>query len=447
MKLAEKDNEQKSQQLGLSFADLPNHIITHILLRLPFKSILVCKSVCKRLNSLISDPHFAKLYFEHAPTGFMIRPDDRNRLSRFVHLLEYEPEKFNSNEDGQCCYCKDDFIKLECNNHVKLEHKFKLPIHGGNSYFHKRNGLNRNGRKRPHIDYEPKYDKFNVVNSCRGFLCLSDRVGDYFVVCNPITGEFIRLPEVIKMDKNKYFHQRVYRGFGYDPKTNEYKVLRVLKRLQNRRRVTNIVMTADMYTLGTSKWRNVEVNLENIFWLLFPTCTNGALHWICSHDKKGSLLCFNFESERFYSFPSPPGVFNEGSDGTNNVSMGDLGGFLYICDSSSRDTPVTMWIMKEYDIGGSWTKVFNIDIMSKKCWPYGGIYWPVKHFNNGAAILMCHSSMLFIYYEPQKCISKFFEVRGTQSKYSEVIPHIPSFVSLKTVMNGDNIRLLDVNSR
>ncbi|XP_057457294.1 F-box protein At3g07870-like [Lotus japonicus] len=455
MKVGEKIDEQKSQQLGLSFVDLPLDIMTHILIRLPIKSILVCKFICKSFNSVISDPHFSKLHFKHAPSGFMIRTSDPNRLSRFVHLLEYEPEKFNNN-DIQCCYCEDDFIKQECYNHVKLEPKFKLPVHGGNLILDKINGLNSDVRKRSYAEHESKYDRFMVVNSCNGFLCLCDRVKNYFVVCNPVTSEFIRLPEATKMDKNKFWHQVVYPGFGFNPKTNEYKIVRVLKRHKNwwDRKGT---MTVDMFTLGTSKWRNVEVHLQHIFnvevnhqhifKLLFPTCTNGALHWICSHDNKGSLLCFKFKKERFHSFPSPPGVFIEGKYGTNNVSMGNLGGFLYICDSSSLDTPVTMWIMKKYGIGESWTKVFSIDALNKKCWPYGGLYWPVKNFNDGAAMLMCHSSRVFIYYEPKKCVFKLFKVRGTQSNRLEVIPHIPTFISLKTVVNGNNIRLLDANSR
>ncbi|XP_057457173.1 F-box/kelch-repeat protein At3g06240-like [Lotus japonicus] len=445
MKVAKKVDGQKSQQLELSFVDLPPEIMAHILIRLPIKSILVCKFLCKRLNSLISDPHFAKLHSKHASTGFMIGTYDPSLNSRFVHLLEYEPEKFDNNDGSQCCYCEDDFIKPECNNHVKLETKLKLHIHGGNSILDKIIGLNSDARKRPYAEYEPNYDKFMVVNSCNGFLCLCDRVKDYFVVCNPVISEFIRLPEATKMDETKFCHQFVYSGFGFNPKTNEYKVVRVLHRHQSWRDRKSI-MIVDMYTLGTSKWRNVEVNLEHVFDLLFPTCMNGALHWICTQNSKGSLLCFNFESDEFHSFPSPPGVFKEGY-GTYNISMGDLGGFLYICDSSSLDTPVTMWIMKKYGIGESWTKVFSIDTLNKKCWPYGGLYWPAKHFNDGAAILMCHSSMVFIYYEPKKCVSKFFKVRGTQSRGLEVISHIPSFISLKTVVNGNNIRLLDANSR
>ncbi|CAJ2649674.1 unnamed protein product [Trifolium pratense] len=60
------------------------------------------------------------------------------------------------------------------------------------------------------------------------------------------------------------------------------------------------------------------------------------------------------------SFPSAH-VFekNEILD-KGHISMGELRGFLYICDASSPHG-ITMWIMKNYGIGESWTKVYNID--------------------------------------------------------------------------------------
>jgi hypothetical protein len=63
----EKVDEVESQELGTCFADLPFPIITDILLRLPIKSVLICKCVCKTWNTMILDPHFPNLYFELSP--------------------------------------------------------------------------------------------------------------------------------------------------------------------------------------------------------------------------------------------------------------------------------------------------------------------------------------------------------------------------------------------
>ncbi|XP_057441266.1 F-box protein At3g07870-like [Lotus japonicus] len=457
-RVAEKvDNESKSQQLGVSFTDLPSHISTDILLRLPIKSILICKCVCPSWKALISDPHFTKLHFQHASTGFMIRANAPYLVSRILHLLEFEPEKIEKDDDDdQFCFCEDLSIKPECNSHLKLENKLKLPLRDAKLVLDKRDETEKRGRQGHYISSKPEDDKFAVVNSCNGLLCLCDPSRDNFVVCNPVSGEFIRLPKATSVHNiSDIWHQEIYCGFGLLPKTNEYKVVRILKMYGGLHSPkTTKFMGVDMYTLGTTTWKNVDVDPENFKWLLmctdkwlgFPTCVSGALHWIDFYHY--AILCFDFESERFQSFPSPPLLF-QNKHSPWNITMGELRGSLHICDSSSSSsvsTPVKMWIMKKYGFGESWTKVFSIDTMSRDRWPYGGLYWPVKHFKNGAAILMYHSSNCFIYYEPEKYGFKIFKVRGTQYTF-EVIPHIPNLISLKDAVKGDNIEVLNIHSR
>ncbi|KAJ1389594.1 F-box-like domain superfamily [Sesbania bispinosa] len=423
------DDEQESQQLGPSFfADLPSHITTHILLQLPMKSILICRYVCKSWNALISDPNFAQMHLKRAPVGFLIRTNDPKSVSRrTLHLLEYEPEMFESGDEDQFCCCEDNFLKPQCHRHLKLEPIFKLPYH-----------KTGNG-------------KFDVVNSCNGLLCLCDpKDGDPLVVCNPVTGEFIRLPKATRIDK---IHQGpIYAGFGFQPKTNEYKVIRMLHRYVQIPNPGHIRewewvfegMDVEMHTLGTSTWRHVGVDPRRFTALRFPTCVNGALHWI-NYGGKSSILCFNIESERFQPFPSLPHVLenNDEINDIDTVSMGELRGSLYICAASSFT--IRTWVMKKYGIGDSWTKVFNIDPMDGDCLPWG-LYWPVEHFKKDAAILMYHSRNCFIYYEPKKYGFKIFKVHGTQSNL-EVIPHVPSLISLKNAVKGDNIEVLTVHSR
>jgi len=78
----EKVDEVEIQELSPSFADLPFPIATDILLRLPIKSVLICKCVCRNWNTVISDPHFAKVHFERSPYGFLILTCDRRFVSR-----------------------------------------------------------------------------------------------------------------------------------------------------------------------------------------------------------------------------------------------------------------------------------------------------------------------------------------------------------------------------
>ncbi|MCI16377.1 F-box protein [Trifolium medium] len=118
-----------------------------------------------------------------------------------MHFVECEREKF----------------EIGNNNHVKLEPIFKLPLRDAKSFREKRDAINNKskrplraarlvseknnennnkGKQRLNIACNPDHDRFEVVNSCNGFLCLCHPYNYIpLVICNPVTGEFIRLPE------------------------------------------------------------------------------------------------------------------------------------------------------------------------------------------------------------------------------------------------------------
>jgi hypothetical protein len=121
-----KADEVVSQEIGSCFSDLPFPIITHILLQLRIKSVLICKRVCRTWNTLISDPHFSKLHFKLSRIGYMIRTCDRRLVSRTMYLLEDEPHEFDN----------------ECYRVLKLEPTFKLPLRDAKLVLDKRDETN-----------------------------------------------------------------------------------------------------------------------------------------------------------------------------------------------------------------------------------------------------------------------------------------------------------------
>ncbi|KEH23610.1 F-box protein interaction domain protein [Medicago truncatula] len=282
------------------------------------------------------------------------------------------------------------------------------------------------------------------------FVCLIHIPKNPLVICNPVTGEFIRLPEAtttpLRLNTDRVRMQG-QAGFGFQPKTNEYKVIKIwIRHVQRANDWVFDRVILEINTLGAPSWRTVEVDPRiSISSLKYPTCVNGVLHWIKFEGQQKSILCFCFEGERLQPFPSPPHVF--GIHDNRRISMGELKGFLYICDLNFF-VDVTMWVMNEHGIEESWTKVYNIETsvnsLGYPISPRYGLCWPVKPFD---AILLYHSCNCFIYFEPEKYGYKVFRIRGTRSKSVEVIPHIPSLISLKDVVKGDNIEVFSIHSR
>ncbi|KAF7831476.1 F-box protein interaction domain protein [Senna tora] len=445
---AKEVDDPEIQPLLPSFSDLPSAITTNILLTLPIKSVLICKCVCKSWHTIISDPYFTKSHFKHAPAEVMIRTNDPKHVSRTLHLLEFQPKNFRShldyeNWDRYCIF--EDFCELNCKGHMTFEAKFKLPLRDAKMVLDKMLETNNCGRKSSSIPCKPRDCKFAVVNSCMGLLCLCNpENGNPVVVCNPVTGEFIRLPEACK--KSTIFDC----GFGYHEKTREFKVIRVyLTNAQDPINDKNGLfdrMDAEMHTLGTGTWKSVDISIAPSE-LRFPTSVNGELLWLVSFSfgMRKSIVRFNFELEKFERFPSPPCLVDgHGMMELNGINIGELNGCLYVCGIFDSCW-INLWMMKEYGVEDSWTKIYSINYGSNNFWPYGS-YLPLKLFNKGAAILMYNSLYYLLFYHEHRGIRfKYFNVRGTQFNI-EAFAHIPSLISLKDVVKGD-VEVQSVHSR
>jgi hypothetical protein len=192
--------------------------------------------------------------------------------------------------------------------------------------------------------------------------------------------------------------------------------------------------------VGTPTWRKVRVdgNFSKIKLISFPTFVNEALHWICflRVGENYSILRFNFETEKLQLIGLPSTLL-----GHYGIRKGVLRDSLYVCNASLPSS-VDVWIMKNDDIGVLWTKAFTLGGSLHR---YINLYWPLKNFDNGNLLGYCPNKG-FIYHDTKNRPKKFL-VCGTQEKLLEVIPHIPSLISLKDVVKGDNVEVLNVNSR
>ncbi|PQM38200.1 F-box/kelch-repeat protein [Prunus yedoensis var. nudiflora] len=434
--------------MGAVITDVPESVLQDVIIKLPTKSIIMCKSVCKTWYSLISDPAFAKLHFAQAEAYPMVRPVDRRSVSRNLYLVEPEDSSGFDLKDHDCNRCRV---------HMNLS-KYKFPLcHPEELLNYHRNGIVMPTKrtvciKITQIDennynlvncsngfaYIMQYDhnNYNLVNSCNGLLCLSYFLGNHpAAVCNPITGEFINLPRGPKHEKAVTL---IGSGLGFSPRTNEYKVMRILKE-----RTPDPNKVAEIHTLGTGSWKSVGTAPCSDSELSFPTCVKGMLYWLWHKWPCCSVISFDLDTEEFLSVPSVPFGRVDGGE----MSMGDLGGSLCLCKAESFD--INVWVMDDSGSQKLWKKKVSIRTAAgiSRIWPCG-VYIPMKYFENDG-LLMFHPGLhAFVYHHPgNHSPFIYLQLRGIKYSSTEAISHVPSFISLKDILVGKDVEILNINSR
>ncbi|XP_057505528.1 F-box/kelch-repeat protein At3g23880-like [Actinidia eriantha] len=335
---------------------LPVEVVIEILKRLPVKSLLQFRCVCKTWRSLITSPNFITMHLNQTLS------DPKNRNIRTL-LRHY------SKDQGKEIYS----------------------LHSDNETFDE----NNEGIEFPFAKQTKFY--WRVVGSCNGLLCLSDDLFYYMdsiILWNPMIRRSLTLP-VPCFTLDSYGPSMFALGFGVDPKTKDHKVVRLAYAQGDDG--FEVPPVVEIFSLHLGSWRGihsaVSYNITEHFWS--QALINGVVHWVAYHlsKKNGArtfrslIMSFDLGSEEFGELKLPESLVGASPI---NMSAAVFGGSLTILqyDSQIWASSCSIWVMKEYGIVESWSNQFNIDLG-------GGVVLGVR--GNGELLLSTSSGDLVSY--------------------------------------------------
>nr|XP_043630928.1 F-box/kelch-repeat protein At3g23880-like [Erigeron canadensis] len=374
--------------------NLPSNVMFDILSRVPVKTIIHCKCVCKRWQTIILDPYFADMHLSRSPAGLMINHN-------------YEKDMRSSTiKPGILKWVE---IEDESDYHY-LHHDLlmSLDLNLGTIF---------------------QDSQILLVGSVNGLVCLwqfGPRGHDNTYICNPITREYMILP------RQQYYRDGyaiIVYGFGVGLKTNEYKVVRTFQGdipPDSTSTSRPSLLEAEVYTLGTGQWRSLG---HVPYWLcgFHGPFLNGHAHWmVVDPDSPEKICAFDFDNETFKLFPSPP-VENIAESRIHFRSLGVLKGCL--SQSDTFDSQFTVWVMKEYRVKTSWHKqvVIKQSISPSLDWVMWEPMYLITGLKDGTILMVYYEDKLLEYCPQNQTVedTKLFD------RYLDAMAYRPSFLKLQ----------------
>nr|XP_011461580.1 PREDICTED: F-box/kelch-repeat protein At3g23880-like isoform X1 [Fragaria vesca subsp. vesca]XP_011461581.1 PREDICTED: F-box/kelch-repeat protein At3g23880-like isoform X1 [Fragaria vesca subsp. vesca] len=320
---------------------LPQEVITNILLRLPIKSLVICTSVCKSWGSMITNSSFIQAHLSH-------RINFNNLHGTHLLLLH-----------GVSCqnYGNNFFHHAHIHNLKKEVYSLHYDSHVFDEYC-------KIGFQSPVADRKMSNECFRVVGICNGLVFLADdlsRLGYNFMIWNPSIRKSVILPKP-GLRYETFGGYNACHGFAFDAIIKDYKVVRIVE--EEPRDQTFV----EVYSLAAGSWSDSR--------LVDPQCginigspqafVNGALHWDAHRFRSSSyryfILAFDVSSELFREMMLPKSLDpNLASFLSLQLSVsGDGKSLAMFVRDSTRSSFLDIWVMKEYSVQESWTKLYSI---------------------------------------------------------------------------------------
>lgn len=295
-----------------TMADLPPEIMTEILWRFPAKSLVELRFVCRSWFSFISSHPFVR---KHATLSTL---DGANTPKRKIIM------RLHDCIDRLVCYSFQDSYQSTSINFFREELP-DYPLKNLRSEFY-----------------------FDILGSCDGLVCVL--VGRTYTsphsifLWNPCTRDYKILPDV---GESSYVWKY---GFGYDYKSDDYKV--VITLMDYGPDQTRIYKSM-LYTLRTKSWRRIQdyPHDGNTVDSKSSVFVRGALHWLVKINSTMVINALDLASETYLQVPKP-----DYSSFDNDYRLGTSSGCLFIQLPNCSANQYELWVMKEYGVRESWTK-------------------------------------------------------------------------------------------
>ncbi|PIA42045.1 hypothetical protein AQUCO_02100115v1 [Aquilegia coerulea] len=258
--------------------------------------------------------------------------------------------------------------------------------------------------------------------SSNGLILLSfDRRYDDKVYClwNPYTGEYIKAN---LHDSEMPFNVSVY----YNSTDKNYDFLVIQYHESN---VYDRSSCVDIYSLASSSWREMK-SIPYRIATRHGVSVDGSLHWVAAHKSRRSyrydlVIAFEIGGDKFREVPLPnhmnPDCF---------IDITELGGEL--CLVCNYKILAEAWLMKDYGVTSSWTKLFSI-----KASP--GVYFrslmPLCFTKDGKLLLHMDDRMLALYHPIEDLFC--FNIKGIPQTFVPII-----YYENQIVMKGENNKMV-----
>ncbi|CAL9226442.1 unnamed protein product [Arabidopsis halleri] len=209
-----------------------------------------------------------------------------------------------------------------------------------------------------------------VFGSCNGLIGLSNSPTD-IAIFNPSTRQIHRLPaESVDFPEGSTTRGYVFYGFGYDSVNDDYKVVRMVQCKGGKadELVFGFPYEIKVFSLKKNSWKRITRVIPAIQLLFYfyyhllyrrgyGVLASNSLHWVL--PRRPGLIAFNaiirfdLDTEEFGILDFPEDLAHE------NIDIGVLDGCLCLM-CNHEFSYVDVWIMKEYKVEGSWSKLFRV---------------------------------------------------------------------------------------
>nr|GMC73129.1 F-box protein CPR1-like [Ipomoea batatas] len=344
----------------------PEDVLISILSRLPVATVLRCTAVCKSWYALISSPLFISTHFQFnsAKTHLLLRYCDEDRV------LD-KKENYN--------------LYFDDNDTFEVYRKFEFPFIGVNDYF-------------------------RIVGSCNGLVCLTDDMGEYnltTILWNPSIRKSVVLPEprVTFTSNGACSHTH---GFGFDPLTNEYKVVRIVNIWLN-----DGPPQVELYELSKGRWRDISHAASGFRYRVGATApaafARGILHWAAMDENfRNVILWFDMSKEVFGEISLPESLASASLRYFTDLRVGMYKESLavFVHGTYSMNPYCCVWIMEEYGNVRSWTQLFSINHLRL------GFQLLVGFRQNGEALFVDRDKC-FAIFDPKALVIEYLDIHGS----------------------------------
>uniref|UniRef100_A0A803LRF5 F-box domain-containing protein n=2 Tax=Chenopodium quinoa TaxID=63459 RepID=A0A803LRF5_CHEQI len=321
-------------------AALPTEMITEILLRLPVKSLLRFKCVCKFWNSIIKTPNFIKLHLNQTLIS-----------NSNLQLLFFYKSLYSADLD---------------HNHISFS-GIQLPL---------------------------STQGIEVFGSCNGIVCIGNKTE--ILLFNPLTKSQFKLP--IIPDLNRVV--RLF-GFGYDSKNDDYRVLKLVQCFLIND--MGKFVEAELYSCNDNSWKSVQGIYDfTPDYHRHGVLVSEALHFNARSNKSDYIIVsFDLQTESFLFFDYSKLI--DDTEFYVTAQLTELGrclcAFVNYHDELREYVDFwkcDIWVMKEYGNNESWVRLFSI---GNKCILRCQLVLPIVYSKDGKKFLLGISDLIFGWYD------------------------------------------------